>query len=144
MLIFLLKLSELFRSKEHFYILYFQQSDLGFESRKFFNNFWLISSPLHPHILSDPDSDPGCQNIATDLDPKHCFHVSFLSFIFPSYFLPIILLFNHSLTHLLYHIFALSFDSFLFVLLHFKLFSKRYFYIIYIDFNLNFKLETYG
>ena len=86
MLIFLLKLSELFRSKEHFYILYFQQSDLGFVSRKFFNNFWLISSRIR---IQDAKILQRIWILSTaSMYPS--FHSSFLHIFSQSYFYLII------------------------------------------------------
>ena len=86
MLIFLLKLSELFRSKEHFYILYFLQSDLGFVSRKFFNNFWLISSRIR---IQDAKILQRIWILSTaSMYPS--FHSSFLHIFSQSYFYLII------------------------------------------------------
>ena len=53
LLIFMLKLDKPFKSKEMFIIyLFFNSSDLGFESKKgFFLLFSLIFRPVDPHIL---------------------------------------------------------------------------------------------
>jgi len=51
---------------------------LGFRSKKLFLQFLVDILPLRPgsvdpHIIADPDPDPGSQNLAdpTDPDPKH-------------------------------------------------------------------------
>ena len=62
--IFMLKLDGTLVYKISFF---FSSSDLGFEIKKFFLQFWLIFCPL------DPPPNPGGQNVAdhTDPDPKH-------------------------------------------------------------------------
>ena len=59
----MLKLDESFRDQES---LFFNTSDLGFESKKVFLRFLFDISLLDPY--------PGSQNLAdpTDPDPKHC------------------------------------------------------------------------
>ena len=77
----MLKLDEPFRNQEIFSIsLFFNSSDLGFDSKTFILKFLVDILPLgsgsvNPHFFADPDPDPESQNLADprDLepDPKH-------------------------------------------------------------------------
>ena len=79
----------------------------------------MIFCPLHPHILPDPD--PGCQNIATDLDPKQALLSCILPFIHLSFHI-----FSQSYFHLIIHLFISCIINSLFHLIHFC----SYFYIL--------------
>ena len=68
----MLKLDKPFNNKDMFIIyLFFNSSDLGFESKKSF--FWFLVDILPRRSAYFADLDPGGQNVADpkDPDPKH-------------------------------------------------------------------------